>query len=78
MKLPSKKRIIIEFSLIALWFILRYTLESYYSIDIPFYISLVVIFSILLFAQNVLEKLKIKWMNSPRWAKQTSQTGSSG
>jgi len=60
MKLPSKKRIIIEFSLITLWFILRYTLESYYSINIPFYISLVVIFSILLFAQNVLEKLNIK------------------
>jgi hypothetical protein len=60
MKLPSKKRLIIEFSLVAFWFILRYTLEKNYNIDIPFYVSMVVIFAVLLFTQKILEIFKIQ------------------
>ena len=37
MKLPSKKRIIIEISLVIVWFVLRFTLENYYDFKIPIY-----------------------------------------
>lgn len=60
MKLPSKKRILIEVSLILGWFILRFGIENYFNIDIPIYISLLVIFVILIFTQKILESLNIK------------------
>ncbi len=60
MKLPSKKRILIEVSLILAWFILRFAIENYFSVEIPIYISLLVIFVILIFAQKILESLNIK------------------
>ena len=31
MKLPSRNRIIIETSLVLIWFALRYSLENYYD-----------------------------------------------
>ena len=60
MKLPSKKRILIEVSLILGWFIFRFFIEQYFDIDIPIYISLLVIFVILIFAQKILEVFNIK------------------
>ena len=60
MELPSKKRILIEVSLILGWFIFRFFIEQYFDIDIPIYISLVVIFVILIFAQKILEVFNIK------------------
>tara|TARA_B100000683_G_scaffold7442_2_gene8226 strand:+ start:3069 stop:3251 length:183 start_codon:yes stop_codon:yes gene_type:complete len=60
MKLPSKKRILIEVSLILGWFIFRFFIEQYFNIDVPIYISLLVIFVILIFAQKILEALDIK------------------
>ena len=43
MKLPSRNRIIIEISLVLIWFVLRYTLENHYDFNIPFYVSFIVI-----------------------------------
>ena len=60
MKLPSKKRILIEVSLILGWFIFRFLIEQYFDIDVPIYISLLVIFIILIFAQKILEVFNIK------------------
>ena len=60
MKLPSKKRILIEVSLILGWFIFRFFIEQYFNIDVPIYISLLVIFVILIFAQKILEVFNIK------------------
>ena len=60
MELPSKKRILIEVSLILGWFIFRFFIEQYFDIDIPIYISLFVIFVILIFAQKILEAFNIK------------------
>ncbi len=60
MKLPSKKRILIEVSLILGWFIFRFLIEQYFDIDVPIYISLLVIFIILIFAQKILEAFNIK------------------
>ena len=60
MKFPSKKRILIEVSLILGWFIFRFFIEQYFNIDVPIYISLLVIFVILIFAQKILEALNIK------------------
>jgi len=60
MKLPSKNRIIIEISLVLVWFALRFTLENYYEFNIPFYVSFIVIISILLFAQKILDIFNIK------------------
>jgi len=60
MKFPSKKRILIEVSLILGWFIFRFFIEQYFNIDVPIYISLLVIFMILIFAQKILEALNIK------------------
>ena len=60
MKLPSKNRIIIEISLVLAWFALRYSLENYYDFNIPFYVSFIVIISILLFAQKILDIFNIK------------------
>ena len=60
MKLPSKNRIIIEISLVLVWFALRFTLENYYDFNIPFYVSFIVIISILLFAQKILDIINIK------------------
>ena len=60
MKLPSKKRILIEVSLILGWFIFRFLIEHYFDIDVPIYISLLVIFIILIFAQKILEAFNIK------------------
>ena len=60
MELPSKKRILIEVSLILGWFIFRFFIEQYFNIDVPIYISLLVIFVILIFAQKILEALDIK------------------
>ena len=60
MKLPSKKRIIIEISLVLVWFALRFTLENHYDYNIPFYVSFIVIISILLFAQKILDIFNIK------------------
>ena len=60
MKLPSKKRIIIEISLVLAWFALRFTLENHYDFNIPFYVSFIVIISILLFAQKILDMFNIK------------------
>ena len=60
MKLPSKKRILIEVSLVLGWFIFRFFIEQYFNIDVPIYISLLVIFVILIFAQKILEALDIK------------------
>ena len=60
MKLPSRNRIIIEISLVLIWFVLRYTLENHYEFNIPFYVSFIVIISILLFAQKILDIFNIK------------------
>ena len=60
MKLPSKKRILIEVSLILGWFIFRFFIEQYFGIDVPIYISLLIIFVILIFAQKILEVFNIK------------------
>tara|TARA_Y100001970_G_scaffold244561_1_gene310838 strand:- start:694 stop:876 length:183 start_codon:yes stop_codon:yes gene_type:complete len=60
MKLPSKKRIVIEISLVIIWFALRFTLENHYDFNIPFYVSFIVIISILLFAQKILDIFNIK------------------
>ena len=60
MKLPSKNRIIIEISLVLVWFALRFTLENHYDYNIPFYVSVIVIISILLFAQKILDIFNIK------------------
>ena len=60
MKLPSRNRIIIEISLVLIWFVLRYTLENHYKFNIPFYVSFIVIISILLFAQKILDIFNIK------------------
>ena len=60
MKLPSKKRIIIEVSLVLLWFALRFTLENHYDFNIPFYVSFIVIISILLFVQKILDIFNVK------------------
>ena len=59
MKLPSKNRIIIEISLVLVWFALRFTLENHYDYNIPFYVSFIVIISILLFAQKILDIFNI-------------------
>ena len=60
MKLPSKNRIIIEISLVLVWFALRFTLENHYDYNIPFYVSFIVIIFILLFAQKILDIFNIK------------------
>ena len=60
MKLPSKNRIIIEISLVLVWFALRFTLENHYDYNIPFYVSFIVIISILLFAQKILDIFNFK------------------
>ena len=60
MKLPSKKRIIIEISLVIVWFVLRFTLENYYDFKIPIYVSFIVIIFILLSAQKILDIFNIK------------------
>ena len=60
MKLPSKNRIIIEISLVLVWFALRFTLENHYGFNIPFYVSFIVIIFILLFAQKILDIFNIK------------------